>query len=800
MEFSDKIFPILMMRGITLYPKTVISFDVGREKSISAVKTALDGDRLIFLSAQKDIKEDDPTPEDIYETGCVAVIRQVVKAPKGGLRATVEGLYRAKIREVYHLNSYYSAKLDEISDLPVNTDKLQTEAIVRAAQDAFDIYADIVDRVPPDVVLTVLDATEPGFLADYIANNCNFKLEQKQQILETLDPCKRLEYVVEMLYKENQILMLESEIHEKVHEAMDQNQKEYYIREQIKQLHAQLGTSDDPIEESQEYRDKVAALPINDESKEKLLREVDKFSKMPTGSHDAAALRTYLDTVISLPWGVKTKEQIDVKRSRKILESNHYGLDKVKEHILEFIAVRQLSKSVTGHIICLVGPPGTGKTSIASSIAKALNRNFARISLGGVKDESEIRGHRKTYIAAMPGRIVGAVAQAKSMNPLILFDEVDKLCSDFRGDPSSALLEVLDAEQNSTFRDNYLEIPFDLSDVVFIATANNPDTIPAALKDRMEIIELTSYTAEEKLHIAKEYLIPKQVKKHGLTQRIARFDTSATELLISGYTREAGVRELERKIAALCRKAAMAVASGDVKSMTFTSKNLYDYLGPAKYLDDILLKGDNIGVANGLAWTAVGGEMLQIEVNIMAGEGKIELTGSLGDVMKESARAAISYLRSNAEALGITPDFYKKNDIHIHVPDGATPKDGPSAGITITSAIYSALTNRPFKGNVAMTGEITIRGRVLPIGGLKEKSMAAYKNGINTVIIPNGNYRDLYDVDDAVKNAIKFIPVTNYCEVIDLAFVEATEKNDEKDFDIDVFSSVSNKCHATIGQ
>ena len=777
---TEHLYPMIALRGLTVFPRTVISFDIGRQASVAAVKDAMEKDRAVFLSTQKDIKIDDPTPDDVCAIGCIATVRQVIKTPNGGLRATVEGISRAYLVDSQYMGSFYGVTAELIEEQPCTASRKQQEALIRLAQDAFDVYADVVDRVPPDVLLEVIDADEPGFLADYIANNCNFRFDDKQTVLEALDPMTRLQTVVEMLYQENDILLLEDEIQDKVREAMDENQREFYIREQIKELSAQLGSAgDDPMQEAIEYREKMEALPLPDSSREKLLREVDKFSKMPLGSHDAAAIRTYFDTILDLPWGKETKDRCNVEKAVKILDRDHYGLKKVKERILEFIAVRQLAPDINGQILCLVGPPGTGKTSIARSVAEALNRNFVRISLGGVRDEAEIRGHRKTYIAAMPGRIVTAITQAKSCNPLMLLDEVDKLCSDFHGDPSSALLEVLDGEQNATFRDNYLEIPFDLSHVMFIATANDPDGIPAPLRDRMEIIDLTSYTAEEKKHIALDHLIGKQLKKHGLTSRQVKIDEAAVELLIRGYTREAGVRELERQIASLCRKAAKILASEDVKSVHFTDKNIEKYLGPAKYLDDELLRGDHVGMANGLAWTAVGGEMLQIEVNVMEGDGKLELTGSLGDVMKESARAAISFLRANAVSFGIAPDFYKKHDIHVHVPDGATPKDGPSAGVTITTAILSALSGRPFNGSFAMTGEITIRGRVLPIGGLKEKSMAAYKQGIRTVIIPKANERDLYDVDEAVKEAVRFIPVSDYRQIAELALLPA--KKDEVD-------------------
>ncbi len=802
--FDQRIFPMIALRGITVFPKTVLSFDIGRERSVAAIKESMAQDRTVFLVSQMDVKTDEPTPEDVYGFGCVAKIRQIIKSPNGGLRATVEGIARGILvsAEMNDSQTYYNATVHMLEEMPCHAEADRQEALIRLTQEAFDTYAEVVDRVPPDVLMTVIDADDPGFLADFVANNCGFRFDNKQTVLETLDPMKRLELLLTMLYKENEILVLEEEVQEHVREAMDENQREYYIREQIKELSAQLGTGDDPMDESLEYREKIEALPISEESREKLLKEVDKFSRMPVGSHDAAAIRTYFNTVLSLPWGVYTKDRCRVDRAEKVLNKQHYGLKKVKERILEFIAVRQLASDISGQIICLVGPPGTGKTSIAKSVAEAMNRKHVRIALGGVHDEAEIRGHRKTYIAAMPGRVIDAISQAKSCNPLILLDEVDKLGKDHRGDPASALLEVLDGEQNATFHDNYLEIPFDLSRVLFLATANDPDEIPSPLRDRMEIIELTSYTAEEKIHIATEHLVAKQLKKHGLSARKVHIERSAIDAIIRGYTREAGVRELERKLASLCRKAAKLLASDTVKSVTFTDKNVSEHLGPARYTEDELLRGNHVGVANGLAWTAVGGEMLQIEVNVMEGDGKLELTGSLGDVMKESAKAAISFLRSRAQTYGLSADFYKKYDIHVHVPDGATPKDGPSAGITIASAILSALINRPFNGDVAMTGEITIRGRVLPVGGLKEKSMAAYKNGIKTVLIPLANERDLYDVDEAVKKAVRFIPVNDFSQVADLVLLprESSVFVDEPLAAMPMIPAVKQKIPATVGQ
>ncbi len=776
MNIDNSRIPVIALRGLVLFPNMTLHFDVGRKKSILALNEAMKSGQMVFLTPQKSIMLDDPKADDLYNIGVIAKIRQILKMTNDTVRVAVEGISRARIIAMVNTDPFFEAEIQEIEETPVS-DQILSMALLREIQESFDEYAELAEKISPDVVLNVLSADDPGRLADYIASNIMLRFDEKQKILSQINHIKRTEALIEILKTENEVLSMEKEIHDRVRERLDQNQREYYLREQIKVISQELGDSDNPQEEAENYRDTVNKMDLPEEVSEKLYKEIDKLFKMPSGSHEASVIRNYLDMVLELPWNKVSKEQTDLKKAKKILDNDHYGMNKIKERILELIAVRKLAPDIKGQIICLVGPPGVGKTSVAKSIARAMGRKYARISLGGVRDESDIRGHRKTYIGAMPGRIITAVNQAGSKNPLILLDEVDKLGNDFRGDPSSALLEVLDSEQNSAFRDHYIEVPFDLSDVLFVTTANYAQNIPEPLYDRMEIIELSSYTQDEKFNIAKKYLIVKQLKKHGLNKRVCKITDEAINILIDGYTREAGVRTLERQIATICRKSAKMIASNECKSVTINEEMLEKMLGPKKYKRDEIDKENEIGLVNGLAWTSVGGELLPIEVAVMDGTGKLELTGSLGDVMKESAKAAVSYIRANCDKYGISKNFYKNKDIHIHAPEGAVPKDGPSAGISMATAMISALSNIPVKGNVAMTGEITLRGRVLPIGGLKEKSMAAYRNGIKTVIIPEDNLPDLALIADVVKNNVEFIPAKVLDTVLDNALVGGIPKN-----------------------
>lgn len=750
------VLPALALRGMTVFPKMILHFDVGRSKSVAALDYAMKLDQNIFLIAQKEIKTDDPKEKDLYVTGCISQIKQILKLPGDNIRVLVEGKQRAKLLKIVKSEPHIEALIKTIPETPIKATP-RLEALMREAKNLFEEFTGLMPGLSNEVLMNVIDAENPEYMSDYIAQNIPVKHSDKQVILETINPVKRLEKIVNILDSEIEILEIEHDIQSKVKRQLDKNQKDYFLREQMKVIQNELGDGDDLWTEINEYREKIAAINTSEENKERLMKECDRLFKMPSGSHEGAVIRTYLDTCIELPWNYKTKDKVDLLAAKKILDRDHYGMQKVKERILEFIAVKMLAPELRGQILCFVGPPGVGKTSIGHSIARALDRNFARLSLGGVRDEADIRGHRKTYIGAMPGRIISAIRQAKSKNPVLLLDEVDKLGNDFRGDPSAALLEVLDPEQNSSFRDHFIELPFDLSDVLFITTANTTDTIPRALFDRMETIYLTSYTDEEKLHIAKGFLIPKQLKKHGLKKSMLRISDAVLLELINGYTRESGVRNLEREIAAICRKSAKLIAENGLKSVKIDTDKLFEMLGVKRYLEDRLGEKDEIGVVNGLAWTSVGGELLQAEVNVVEGTGKIELTGHLGDVMKESAKAAITYIRSIANMLGIDPKFYEKSDIHIHFPEGAIPKDGPSAGITIATALVSALTMYPVKRDVAMTGEITLRGRVLPIGGLKEKTMAAYRAGIKTVILPSLNKKDIEDLDSVVKENVRFV-------------------------------------------
>ncbi|MBR5559248.1 MAG: endopeptidase La [Oscillospiraceae bacterium] len=770
-EFPQKI-PLLALRGLVLFPNMVLHFDVGRQKSMLALNDVMSKNRKILLVAQRDVRDDEPTAKQLYTVGVVAEVRQIVKSTGSSLRVLVEGLYRARVLNVYQEEPFFKAEIDE---LPMARPRIlrsaMTDALMRTVKDLFEEYCYLSPKMPQDMVTNVLMSDDPIYIAEYIAGNISLPVPDKQKILELSSPMRRLEYLAQLLESENEILSLEQDIHDQVREQIDKNQREYYLREQIKVISAELGDSDNPYEEIEKYTTAIMKLGLPEADSQTLVKEAERLGKMPSNSHEAGVVRGYLDTVLALPWNKYTKDKIDIAKARKLLDKEHYGMKRVKERVLEILAVRKLAPDLKGQIICLVGPPGVGKTSIARSIAQTMNRKYARMSLGGVRDESDIRGHRKTYIGAMPGRIINAIKQSGSANPLLLLDEIDKLGSDFRGDPSSALLEVLDSEQNFAFRDHFIEIPFDLSNVLFIATANDLGGIPGPLADRMEIIELSSYTREEKFQIAKRHLLPKQLERNGLKSSMLKISDSALYAIIDGYTREAGVRTLERTISSVCRKAARRIVEDNVAKVSVTGKNLTEFLGPVKFHDDPFAKDDQVGVANGLAWTAVGGEMLQVEVAVMEGSGKNQFTGSLGDVMKESVSAAITWIRGHADRYGIDPDFYKNKDIHIHFPEGAVPKDGPSAGITTATAIVSALSGTPIRHDVAMTGEITLRGRVLPIGGLREKSMAAYKNGMKTVLIPEGNKPDLAELDPVVLENIEFVPVSKVEKVLELALV-----------------------------
>ena len=766
--------PVLALRGLAVFPDQTVHFDVGRVKSVKALEEAMKRDQNIMLIPQRDIMDNDPTLEDLYPIGTVVKVKQVLHAQGENLRVLVTGICRARIQELTQTEPFLMGQIQSVPETEV-MDTTRIHALRREAKNLYALYSELLEHPAQTVQLRMIASENTGFLADSIAQNSGIDYPDKVKMLGQLNPVKRLELAVKLLRREVEMLKLESQIQERTRANIDQNQKDYYLREQIRVLRDELGEGDDESEFAT-YEKKILKLNLPEESEQKLLKDLSRLKKQPFGSSEAAVLRNYLDTVLELPWNVRTKERIDIAAARKILEADHFGLEKVKERILETLAVRKMAPEMPPQIICLVGPPGVGKTSIAYSIARSLNRKMARIALGGVRDEAEIRGHRKTYVGAMPGRILQALIQAGSSNPLLLLDEIDKMGSDHRGDPSAALLEVLDAEQNKTYRDHYLEIPYDLSDVMFITTANTLDTVPRPLLDRMEIIELNSYTDEEKLMIAKNHLLPKQMKKHGIKKTQLRVTDDAIREIISCYTRESGVRKLERRFAEICRKAAMAILEQEnPKRITVTGSNLETYLGIRKYLPDRLPGSDQVGLVTGLAWTSVGGETLEVEVNVMDGSGKLELTGNLGDVMKESAHAALSYIRANAAKLGIPADFYKTKDIHVHFPEGAVPKDGPSAGVTVCTALVSALTGVTVRRDVAMTGEISLRGRVMAIGGLKEKTMAALRHGISTVIIPKDNERDLEEIDQTVRRALNFVVASHIDTVLDAALNRRSE-------------------------
>lgn len=771
-----KRLPLLPLRGLSIFPYMVLHFDVGREKSIRALEEAMINDQLIFLVTQKDAHTDLPTTEDFHSVGTVSKIKQLLKLPGDTIRVLVEGISRAEIKEIISEEAYFLVDVLEYQEVQEEAD-LELEALRRSVLGVFDEYIKANPKVAPETLMTVSDIEDASRFADVVASNLTVKIEEKQEILSLFDVKERLDKIYEILSRELEILEIERKINSRVRKQIDKSQKEYYLREQLKAIQRELGEKEGNGDDIDLYREKLSKLDVPDEVRDKVEKELDRLSKMSPGSPEVGVTRTYLDWIFDLPWNILTEDNLDIKNARKVLDEDHYGLKKVKERVLEYLAIRQLSQNMKGPILCLVGPPGVGKTSIAKSIARAMGRKFARMSLGGVRDEAEIRGHRRTYIGAIPGRIIYSIKQAGSRNPLFLFDEIDKLASDFRGDPASALLEVLDAEQNKDFRDHYMELPFDLSKVMFLTTANSMDTIPAPLLDRMEIIQVSGYTEEEKLHIATDYLLPKQIKEHSLNKENVVVTEAAMRAVINGYTREAGVRSLEREIAKIIRKCATQIVENNKKTIRVTPGNLKKYLGISRFRYDMINKRHEIGVVTGLAWTAVGGDTLFIEVSLMPGSGKLELTGQLGDVMKESARAGLSYIRSRSDELGIDKDFSKNLDIHIHVPEGATPKDGPSAGITMTTALVSALTRKPVYRDLAMTGEVTLRGRVLPIGGLKEKVLAAKRAGIKTVIIPYENERDLEEIPETVRRNMKFILASDMDEVLSHALVK-DEGND----------------------
>ncbi len=768
--------PVLALRGLVMFPDMAFHFDVGRAASVAAIKYALENNEEIFLVAQRDITDEEPSFTGLYTVGVVAKVKHVFRHSESDrtFRVAVEGKRRAKLCNITSAKPFLRGIVKYQDDIKVKANEREYEAaLVRNIHNLFAQYCDISGKIEHSIISDVMLETDCGAICDKISGNIFFPVEEKQKILSEFSHIKRMEKLSLILAKEVDLISLESDIQSRVQEQMDESQREYYLRTQLKVIYDELGEGEDAPEESDRYAQLIRKSNMPDDCKEKLLAECKRFAKMSVGSPDANVVRTYLDKCLALPWGVYTKDNLKLDSARKQLDKDHYGMKDVKERIIEMIAARAISPDIKGQIICLAGPPGVGKTSVAKSVAKAMNKNYARISLGGVHDEAEIRGHRRTYIGAIPGRIINAIIDAKSANALILLDEIDKLSGNIKGDPAAALLEVLDGEQNSTYVDHFIDMPFDLSKVLFITTANDKYAIPEPLRDRMDIIDLSSYTHEEKFNIAKKHLVPKQLKEHNITKTQLRFADKALRLMIDGYTKEAGVRQLERLIAKCIRKVAVMIVDGKADKINITDKNLNEFLGPVKFREDEHSISDSVGLVNGLAWTSVGGEMLKIEVSVLEGTGKLELTGSLGDVMKESAKAAVSLVRSRAEQFGIDKEFYKTKDIHIHVPEGAVPKDGPSAGITMTTALFSALSGIAVKGNVAMTGEITLRGRVLPIGGLREKSMAAYRHGMKIVIIPWDNAADLAEIDDAVKDKITFIPVKTIDDVLAVALVKS---------------------------
>ncbi|MBP3949678.1 endopeptidase La [Bacillus suaedae] len=763
--------PLLPLRGLLVFPSMVLHLDVGRQKSVQAIEKVMEEDQQILLATQKEISIDDPTEEEIYRVGTLAKVKNLLKLPNGTVRIHVEGLKRARIEKYLEMDEYLyvEAVIEDEEDVSPTT---ELQALMRNLLTMFEQYTKVSKKVSAETVTIVKDIQDPSRFADVISANLPLKLAQKQTLLELTSVEDRLLQLIEILNNEQEVLGLEKKIGQRVKKSMEKTQKEYYLREQLKAIQKELGDKEGRSGEVSTLREKIEELDMPENIKEKALKELDRFEKMPANSAESSVLRTYLDWLIQLPWTFETEDQLDVIRAEEILNEDHHGLEKVKERVLEYLAVQQLTRELKGPILCLAGPPGVGKTSLAKSIARSLNRKFVRISLGGVRDEAEIRGHRRTYVGAMPGRVIQGMKKAGSINPVFLLDEIDKMANDFRGDPSAALLEVLDPEQNNTFSDHYIEEAYDLSKVMFVTTANNIGTIPGPLLDRMEIISIAGYTEVEKIEIAKDYLLPKQMKDHGLTKGMLQVKDEAIQKVVRYYTREAGVRSLERQMATLCRKTAKRIVSQEKKRVVLTAKTVEDLLGKPRFRYGMAEEEDQVGAVTGLAYTSAGGDTLSIEVSVAPGKGKLTLTGQLGDVMKESAQAAFSYIRSRSGDLNIDPNFNEKNDIHIHVPEGATPKDGPSAGITMATALVSALTGRKVKKEVGMTGEMTLRGRVLPIGGLKEKSMSAHRAGLRTIIIPKDNEKDLEDVPDSVRSDLTYILVSHLDEVLEHALGE----------------------------
>ena len=777
----ERTLPLIPLRGLAIFPYTILNFDIGRESSLKALDEAMLGDELIFLTSQKEAEIDEPTEEDFYHVGTICKVKQMIKLPGDTVRVLVEGISRGTIEEINQDKGYFEAVIDEIvynEDEIVND--MEVEALIRNVLESFEEYINIGNRVSPEILVSLEEIENPDRFVDTIASNIYLKPEQKQQILEEFDIAKRLELLYSILLEEIDILKIEKKITLRVKKQMNKVQKEYYLREQLRAIQKELGDEEDINSEAEEYRIKLKKIKAPKDTKEKISKEIDKFSRISPASPDVSVSRNYLETIFSLPWNKETKDKLDINKAKEVLDNEHYGMEKVKERILEFLAVRTLSKSLKGPIICLVGPPGVGKTSIAKSIAASLNRKFVRISLGGVRDEAEIRGHRRTYVGAIPGRIINGVKESGTKNPVFLLDEIDKMASDYKGDISSAMLEVLDPEQNKNFVDHYLEIPFDLSKILFVTTANSLSTIPGPLLDRMEIIELSGYIEEEKLNIAQKYLLVKQIEENGLKEDFVKIDDETMRDIISYYTREAGVRTLERTIGKICRKIAKKyVEDPTLTEVVVKKEDLEEYLGKDKYTFDLAGVKPEIGMVTGLAWTAVGGVTLNVEVNVLKGKGQVVLTGQLGDVMKESAQTAISYIRSISDRFDIPDDFYQTKDIHIHIPEGATPKDGPSAGVTMATAVISALTKIPVRCDVAMTGEITLRGRVLPVGGIKEKLLAAHRAGIKKVLLPEECKAQLDEIPQNVKDQMEFVLVKHLDEVLEHALVKDGDKNED---------------------